>query len=176
MFATTKAIAANLQRRISISSSSAISRGRSFRRPLSAATDPEKYYYVEANNAARKDATQLTVEGPDRPGIMASMTVALATSGASLLELHAAKASKSVSEHYHDASKNTIKDIFHVVSVENGEQFPDASLGPLAEAVLHATAKPLRVLGARDDDTPLPPIYSVEEQITIVPSTAARDA
>jgi hypothetical protein len=71
-------------------------------RPFSTATPPasplslEGYYHIEASNAIPTDgsivyATRLTVTGPDVDGILASMTVALAIKGCSLVSLHAAK-------------------------------------------------------------------------------------
>jgi hypothetical protein len=64
--------------------------------PTTEPTSLEGYYHIEASNAIPNDgsivyATRLTVTGPDVDGILASMTVALAIKGCSLVSLHAAK-------------------------------------------------------------------------------------
>ena len=142
--------------------------------------DLDGYYHIEASNAIDdKDedgsptvvyATKLTVTGPDVDGILASMTVALAMRGCSLVSLHAAKSEdtgfrsqtprvaydaeeeqeKSGSS---DKSKgpiyeeNTIKDVFYVVDRLTGQPFLDEELYDLAESLLESLRTPMAIMG-----------------------------
>jgi hypothetical protein len=142
------------------------------RRCLSAeVSDLRCYYHIEASNAARPGATALIVSGPDVDGMLASMTVALAMGGCSLLELHAAKSDfcDRVS-----AESTGVRDIFYVVNKETGEPFSDDDLEVLAVALLESLRSPMTTLGRKDawKETVegAKPYDSVEEQITIVPS------
>ncbi|KAG7363837.1 hypothetical protein IV203_037038 [Nitzschia inconspicua] len=138
----------------------------------------EGYYHIEASNSLNnKDdtvvyATRLTVTGPDVDGILASMTVALAFKGCSLVSLHAAKSQdtgyreesmhsnhSSYSEEQDDDDddnnnnstnnndNNTIKDVFYVVNRYTGQPFDDDELYDLAESLLDALKTPMATLG-----------------------------
>lgn len=106
--------------------------------------DLSSLYKIEANNAARQGTTQLTVIGPDIDGILASMTVALATQDCSLVELHAAKSVDTSSYHY--SPEDQIHDIFHVVNRHTGQPFSDDELEPLAISLLEALKTPMVTL------------------------------
>lgn len=147
------------------------------------------YYRIEANNAARHDATQLTVSGPDIDGVLASMTVALAVRGCSLVELHAAKSIDT--PHFHhvvhdDGSADDvpmIHDVFCVVERATGKPFGDDDLEPLAKSLLEALKTPMNLVGVGgiglgdggESSSPLPSLPPTpspdEEQIKIVKST-----
>ena len=162
-----------------------------YRRTLTTSTTSNSLprYHIEASNAEFKDATVLTVRGPDVDGILASMTVALAVKGCSLMQLHAAvdaDVSHDRNNHTHSSSSNEvelIKDIFYVVDRATGQPFPDDQLQELALALLEATQAPLNVLsmkGAVDeleklDHHEIPMTLDPEQQITIVPSSEATD-
>ncbi|KAG7339960.1 hypothetical protein IV203_006363 [Nitzschia inconspicua] len=132
----------------------------------------EGYYHIEASNSLNnKDdtvvyATRLTVTGPDVDGILASMTVALAFKGCSLVSLHAAKSQDtgyreecmhsnhlSYSEEQDDDNNtnnndnNTIKDVFYVVNRYTGQPFDDDELYDLAGSLLDALKTPMATLG-----------------------------
>jgi hypothetical protein len=144
------------------------------------------YYRIEANNAARKDATQLTVSGPDIDGILASMTVALAVKGCSLVELHAAK-SVDMGSSFHrfmdEEHVPMIHDVFYVVQRSTGTAFRDEDLEPLAKSLLDSLKTPMNLVGvgvgaplggsaSAQPVLPSPPSISPEDdQIMIVKST-----
>jgi hypothetical protein len=112
-----------------------------------------------------------SVTGPDVDGILASMTVALAVKGCSLVSLHAAKVqdtgyrkgdlannSNSTNERVSyseddatppdkDSDSNTIKDVFYVVNRFSGEPFQDDELYDLAESLLEALKTPMAIMG-----------------------------
>ncbi len=116
--------------------------------PFSTTTDWSVYYHIEANNAARQDATQLTVSGPDIDGILASMTVALAVRGCSLVELHAAKSVDTASLHRQlEADVSLIRDVFYVVDRMTGDPFGDEELEPLAKSLLESLKTPMNLVG-----------------------------
>jgi len=110
-------------------------------------------FQIEASNALRKDATALTVTGPDVDGLLASMTAALAVRGCSLVELHAQR--KLVDENNdNDMNSNSstdengersIEDVFYVVNRETGEPFEDDELEELARGLLDSTRTPMNV-------------------------------
>eukprot|EP00934_Nitzschia_sp_Nitz4_P003856 Nitzschia sp. Nitz4//scaffold103_size77763//8612//9301//NITZ4_005438-RA/size77763-processed-gene-0.1-mRNA-1//1//CDS//3329532307//3846//frame0 len=133
-------------------------------------------YKIEANNAAREGATQLTVVGPDVDGILASMTVALATQDCSLVELHAAKSVDTSSYHY--APEDQIHDIFLVVNRHTGEPFPDDELEGLALSLLESLKTPMVTLGRSGMGSAVAAGEEIDiaSQITIVPSTSADSA
>lgn len=137
-----------------------------------AAFDLSKLYHIEVSNAQaiHKDANQndngttvphppaattITVRGPDIDGIMASMTVALATHGCSLMELHAAMAADSAHAHVPQSSSESsssesssnstpmIEDVFLVVDRRTGKPFDDDLLQDLGQSLLKALEKPL---------------------------------
>lgn len=136
-------------------------------------------YHVEVSNADRADATKLTVRGPDVPGLLASMTIALAVKGCSLVELTASSDFKGVdtsSVHEKLETANQIKDIFFVVNRETGMPFDDNDLNDLAKSVLEATKSPLNVVSVQGAigemtklDANLQHPVSKEGQITIIP-------
>jgi hypothetical protein len=138
------------------------------------------YYKIEANNAVRIGATQLTVSGPDIDGILANMTVALAMKGCSLVELHAGNKSVDTATHHHvyeHEERPMIYDVFYVVDRRTGSPFDDEDLEPLAKSLLESLKTPMNLVGlggtsAFQDDLPEPTALSLgEEQITIVKST-----
>ena len=139
-----------------------------------------KYYQIEASNAERSDATKLTVIGPDVDGILASMTVALAVKGCSLVEMHAAAANDCSHDHVVE-DEHQIKDIFYVVSRKTGKQFEDEKLHALAEALLQAAKSPMTSVsmsGAENETNNLEAylkenVEIPETQITIIPSDEA---
>jgi hypothetical protein len=140
------------------------------------------YYKIEANNAARKGATQLTVSGPDIDGILANMTVALAMKGCSLLELHAGSKSVDTATHHHVyefEERPMIFDVFYVVDRRTGHPFDDQDLEPLAKSLLESLKTPMNLVGlgatsSSEEDYPEPTALAPgEEQITIVKSTDA---
>jgi hypothetical protein len=114
-------------------------------------------------------ATKLTVTGPDVDGILASMTVALAVKGCSLVSLHAAKAddmgvrttrpstttttTTDEKEGNIDAPITTatitvpIRDVFYVVDRYTGRPFLDEELYDLAVSLLDALRTPMAVVG-----------------------------
>jgi UTP:GlnB (protein PII) uridylyltransferase len=137
-------------------------------------------YHVEVSNADRADATKLTVRGPDVPGLLASMTIALAVKGCSLVELNAANDFKGVDTslvHEKLETTNQIKDIFFVINRETGMPFDDDDLNDLAKSVLESTKSPLNVVSVQGAigemnklDANLKHPVSQEGQITIIPS------
>ena len=133
--------------------------------------EQEFEFLVEASNAVRKDATALTVTGPDVDGILASMTAALALRGCSLIELHAKRkvAGLSIAEIEQDGvvtsqlpvdSSTTassdipsapigVQDVFYVVDRNTGAPFEDDELHDLAQSLLEATRTPMNALGVK---------------------------
>lgn len=101
--------------------------------------EQEFEFSIEASNAVRKDATALTVRGPDVDGLMASMTAALSVRGCSLIEIHAQRA------HPNDTENKEIEDVFYVVKRDTGEPFDDDELEELAEGLLDSTRTPMNV-------------------------------
>ncbi len=101
--------------------------------------ESEFEFSIEASNAVRKDATALTVRGPDVDGLMASMTAALSVRGCSLIEIHAQRA------HPNDLTNNEIEDVFYVVKRDTGKPFDDDELEELAEGLLDSTRTPMNV-------------------------------
>lgn len=116
-------------------------------------SDLSKYYRVEVSNAARSDATKITVVGPDVDGILASMTVALAQQGCSLKELHAGYKDLSETVSYEkQMDGDQIEDIFFVSKHKTGEQFPDAALQDLGESLLKSLTSPMTCLSGKGQD------------------------
>ena len=128
--------------------------------------EQEFEFLVEASNAVRKDATALTVTGPDVDGILASMTAALALRGCSLIELHAKRkvSGLSIAEieedgvfaSQQDASSTSdrpttlgVQDVFYVVDRNTGEPFEDDELHDLAQSLLEATRTPMNAIGVK---------------------------
>jgi hypothetical protein len=98
--------------------------------------DMDLQFTIEASNAARIDATSLTVEGPDVDGLLASMTAVLATKGASILEIQAKRQGDN------NDDQKMIRDVFYVVDASTGEQFDDDDLEDLAQGLLDSTRTP----------------------------------
>jgi len=103
--------------------------------------EQEFEFQIEASNALRKDATALSVWGPDVDGLLASMTAALAVRGCSLVELHAKRRIPSED----NLETKSIEDIFYVVKRETGEPFDDDELEDLARGLLDSTRTPMNV-------------------------------
>jgi hypothetical protein len=145
--------------------------------PLS---DLSKYYRVEVSNAARPDATKITVRGPDVDGILASMTVALAQEGCSLKELHAgyANLSETLSYESRNADASEIEDIFFVAQHTTGKPFPDEALPDLGKTLLKALRKPMACLSGKkeEDEVDLDEDqqHAKEDQITVVTTSGTR--
>jgi len=172
---------------------------RFFSSSTNESTDLSSLYRIEVSNASKShpDTTKLTVRGPDVDGIMASMTVALATRGCSLLELHAAKATGFIdaASHVHRQSsddEDCIEDVFYVVNRSTGKPFEDDELEDLGRSLLKALKTPLNVLNSAggigiDRQRPKPAVAaaadaagndgtggggSIESQITVVKKSA----
>ncbi len=128
--------------------------------------EQEFEFLVEASNAVRKDATALTVTGPDVDGILASMTAALALRGCSLIELHAKRkvSGLSIAEIEEDGVVSSqqdtsptsdtptalgVQDVFYVVDRNTGEPFEDDELHDLAQSLLEATRTPMNAIGVK---------------------------
>lgn len=156
----------------------------------------EGYYHIEASNALQAEdvdedghlqvvyATKLTVTGPDVDGILASMTVALAVKGCSLVSLHAAKSQDM--GHRADITSRNIKDVFYVVDRFTGQPFQDEQLPELAESLLEALKQPMTIVGMEASNSnntvqtvlqerPTPPYPTRSEQITIIPSSGSSN-
>jgi hypothetical protein len=137
-----------------------------------------KYYHIEASNAERPDATKLTVRGPDVDGILASMTVALAVKGCSLVELHAAMAMDCSHDHVVE-DQHLIKDVFFVVNRQTGKPFEDEELQGLAESLLEAAKSPMKAVSMKGADSEVENMEAhlkehvpvPETQITVIPSS-----
>lgn len=136
-------------------------------------------YRIQVSNAERRDATKLTVQGPDADGILASMTLALTREGCSVVELHAgAAASTSISLKEPDLlSSRTvtddgqrIEDVFFVVDRATGQPFGDHQLRTLAEALWQSLQSPLLTVlsgssssSAADGTPPPPPSHTSDD-------------
>jgi len=90
-------------------------------------------FHVEADNAADEASTTLTIEGPDLPGLLASLSAALSAAGVHLVE--ASVRSGDV--------QGSVRDVFVVRDVHGG-QVDDDALDDLARALLLAARDPLR--------------------------------
>ena len=111
-----------------------IDTSRSTNLKLEALTDEQEFaFQVEASNTKRKDATILTVRGPDVDGLLASMTAALTSSGCTLVELHA-----------NSPAAGVIEDVFVVKPRGRARgQMDDGDLDDLARKLLAASRDPL---------------------------------
>ena len=88
-------------------------------------------FQIEADNAALPDATTLVVEGPDLPGLLASLSAALSASGVHLVE--ASVRAGTV--------QGSVRDVF-IVRGRDGGQVDDDALDDLARALLLAARDP----------------------------------
>jgi len=113
-----------------------IDTSRSTNLKMEALTEEQEFAFeVEASNAIRKDATVLTVKGPDVDGLLASMTAALAEAGCKLVELHASP---------RPLSDGSIEDVFVVrTRGQKKGQIDDGDLDDLARKLLAASRDPL---------------------------------
>jgi hypothetical protein len=138
----------------------------------------EFQFSIEASNAARENATMLTVKGPDVDGLLASMTAALAVRGASIVEIHAQR------EHPNDNTDKEVNDVFYVVKRDSGAAYEDDELEELAQGLLDSTRTPMNVNTVRAAMNELETTNSdlqdrvnkleqlmYEKQITVVSST-----
>lgn len=115
---------------------------------LKALTDEQEFAFeVEASNAARPDATTLTVRGPDVDGLLASMTAALTASGMSLLEMHASSRDTPVGVDI--LSGKNIEDVFVVQKGDTKMPVENEELEDLARRLLAATKDPLSTLSLK---------------------------
>lgn len=144
-------------------------------------SDLSNHYHIEVSNAHNPTSTQLTVSGPDVDGILASMTVALAVQGCSLVELYAGK-NEDGSISRSNSSASQIKDIFLVVDRSTGTQFQDEQLKPLASSLLESLKTPINTLSLTTAKASLKEMEQnlegqgfteLEDQITVLPSTAS---
>eukprot|EP00527_Entomoneis_sp_CCMP2396_P004271 CAMPEP_0198141060 /NCGR_PEP_ID=MMETSP1443-20131203/4131_1 /TAXON_ID=186043 /ORGANISM="Entomoneis sp., Strain CCMP2396" /LENGTH=182 /DNA_ID=CAMNT_0043803675 /DNA_START=119 /DNA_END=667 /DNA_ORIENTATION=+ len=119
-------------------------------------------YHIEASNAARDDCTQLVVTGPDVDGVLASMTIALALQGCSVVDLHAAKSGfsdrheiimveKKDNDDNEDDNVAMIQDVFSVIHRKTGKKFKNEQLQVLAQSLLQALNTPIKTLGSLAD-------------------------
>jgi hypothetical protein len=152
---------------------------------LQAFTGEQEFeFQIEASNAARVDATALTVRGPDLDGILASMTAALVVRGCSLVELHAMY--KTTGETEGNNEDREIVDTFYVVDRETGEPFHDEDLEDLAKSILDATRTPMNITVVRSKMKELEKLNAnlkdrvqrlelvvIEKQIKVIPRAGA---
>ncbi|CAJ1950600.1 unnamed protein product [Cylindrotheca closterium] len=144
-------------------------------------SDYSGYYHIEVSNAHNPSLTQLTVTGPDVDGILASMTVALAVQGCSLVELYASKNEDCSISRSTGTESNNIKDVFLVVDRTTGQQFQDDQLRPLGASLLESLKTPINTLsmtGAKDSVESMEQkldgsteATDARDQITVLPST-----
>lgn len=152
---------------------------------LHASNEEQEFeFQVEASNALRKNATTLTLRGPDVDGMLASMTAALAVKGCSLVEMHAAKRGASDDNHTPgEGEDSAVEDVFHVVKRDTGKPFDDEELEALAESLLDATRTPMNATSVKATIVELENTNAYlrervkklerilrEKQITVVPS------
>lgn len=97
---------------------------------LNKSEEDEFAFEVEMSNDVRDDATVLTVKGPDRDGILASVTAALTLNGCSLLE---------VSAQSNTEQTDVIEDTFVIVDQETKEKIQDDELERLCRIILDAS-------------------------------------
>ena len=117
---------------------------------------------------------------PDVDGVLASMTVALALEGCSVVGLHAAKsASPSERVMNDDNDTNLIQDVFSVVNRTTGQPFGNDELERLAQALVKAVQSPMKALGSNsmmldgndDDKNDTDDTFTDEPVISIIPSS-----
>lgn len=117
-----------------------IDTGKSSTLKLQAFNEEQEFEFeIEASNAVRENATELKVRGPDVNGLLASMTAALAVSGASIVEIHAKRRDET------NSAEETIEDVFYVVNQETGSAFDDDDLEELAQSLLDSTKTPMNI-------------------------------
>ena len=117
-----------------------IDTGRSSTLKLQAFNEEQEFdFEIEASNAIRKNATALTVRGPDVDGLLASMTAALSVRGCSIIEIHAKR------QHDDDEADRMIEDVFYVVQRDTKKPFDDDDLEELARGLLDSTRTPMNV-------------------------------
>jgi hypothetical protein len=120
--------------------------------------------------------------------MLASMTITLAVRGCFLMELHAAKSSLNGSmAHQYTHEEYSVKDIFCVINRSTGKPFEDNELEVLAGSLLESLKTPMNVVSVKEAMTELKKlndnltkqenhrsILSLEDQITIIPSTSSK--
>ena len=99
-------------------------------------------FEVEASNATRKDATSITLVGPDVKGLLAAVTSSLAQHGCDLMEVHAQLVSNDEND-----SQPMVHDV--LVVQKHGHQIPNEELRDLATSILEATTSPVGPLQAQ---------------------------
>jgi hypothetical protein len=127
-------------------------------------------YEIEASNEARKDATTITLCGPDMKGLLAAVTAALAQHECDVMEVHAQSSpDKGGHPGVHDL----------LVIRKRGHQVPNEELKELATALLEATTSPVGPLQVRAQANELQQLKErikkleniiQEREIKIVPS------
>eukprot|EP00934_Nitzschia_sp_Nitz4_P007823 Nitzschia sp. Nitz4//scaffold194_size40385//17315//18376//NITZ4_007528-RA/size40385-processed-gene-0.14-mRNA-1//-1//CDS//3329540328//7813//frame0 len=122
-----------------------IDTSRSSSLKLQALDDGEDVEYtVEASNDVRPDVTVFTVKGPDKEGVLASMTTALTKRGCTIIEVSAKLVPLEGSEGY----SPFVNDVFYVVDKVSGEPLDDDELEEVARNLLESTKSPLRNIEA----------------------------
>mmetsp|Transcript_10372 Transcript_10372/g.14321 ORF Transcript_10372/g.14321 Transcript_10372/m.14321 type:complete len:301 (+) Transcript_10372:3-905(+) len=104
----------------------------------------EHEHSVNVSNRERRDATIVSVMGPDTEGLVASIATTLASAGYSLIEIQGGPASSGT---------NQISD--HFVVQRDGDRVDDSDLDALARCVVDACRKPKRALALQADNTRL---------------------
>ena len=100
--------------------------------------EQEFEFEIDVSNKQRRDATTVTVTGPDVDGVLASLTAAITSSGYSLVELHAASRD-------HADGTHIVEDVF--ILRPRGQsikgQIDDRDLDELGQILLAACRDPL---------------------------------
>jgi hypothetical protein len=106
--------------------------------------DQEFEFEIDVSNQKRRDATTVTVTGPDVDGVLASLTAAITSSGYSLVELRAASR-----DHNDPANHGThiVEDVFVLRPRGGGQsssgQIDDRDLEKVGQVLLAACRDPL---------------------------------
>ena len=120
---------------------------------------------------------------PDVDGVLASMTVALALEGCSVVGLHAAKSAspseRVMNNNTAESADGLIQDVFSVVNRTTGQPFGNEELERLAQALVKAVQSPMKALGSNsmmldgndDDKNDTDDTFTDEPVISIIPSS-----
>jgi len=117
----------------------------------------EADHSVSVSNRDRKDATTVTVVGPDTDGLVASIATTLANAGFSLVEVRGGPASGEDDDGDNDddvvvaaAKDSRISDVFTVR--KDGDIVDDADLDSLARLVVDACRQPKQAVALQADN------------------------
>jgi hypothetical protein len=101
--------------------------------------EQEFEFVIDVSNKKRRDATTVTVKGPDVDGLLASLTAAISAQGLSLVELHANPRTPE--------SSDVVEDVFILRPrgpfAAHAHQIDDHDLEELGRALLAACKDPL---------------------------------